>query len=318
MDSILTANLNSSGTPLLGNFESLDASWKFSQKLTDELESACRPLGSSIASIAICGSIKRMEAHSGSDLDLLVVIDDRKVRPSDEEQQDIQRSVWKVVSEHDLLKQLAAPKPGGLFSICASWRNMTDPDQRGIVDADIFTFGHRMHILMDAFSVTGTDAFQHLQKDILTWYSEEQLTSELGGCPPFDWLKQDILRYWHSIHSRAYWLFREDAQKSTTVNLKLRSSRLLQIVAFLLRLQAVERLPQRERLDAMLQSGTRSPLETIVPTLSDERAAQLLTAWEEIWRALQSGVSDLTHATPLIPHLKTLQEQTEHLGFRLL
>lgn len=299
-------------------FAKLDSAWKFSAQLTESLESAFKDLSVSIACIAICGSVKRMEAHSASDLDLIVVVDDREAQLPDDELKQIQHSIWKIVSEHAVLKQFAAPKAGGLFSLCASWRNLIDPQQRGIVDADITTFGHRMHILMDAYPVAGTDSFRQLQKDIFTWYSEESMTSQFGGCPPFDWLKQDILRYWHSIHARAYWLFHDNAQKSATVNLKLRSSRLLQIVAFLSRLRAVERLPLEERLNAILQSGPRSPLETIIPLLSDQRANQLLSAWEKIWQALEGGINDPADATPLISHLRTLRDQTEHLGFRLL
>lgn len=299
------------------NCRALHSAWQFSDRLTASLESAFRVLPKHVAAVLACGSVKRMEAHQGSDLDLIVVIDDRKQDFSLQQQADIQSAVWEIVKQDPAVNVFDAPMAGGLFSVCASWRRLTDRDQRGVVDADITTFGHRMHVLMDAVPVAGSAAFQELQSDVLNWYSEVPLTSAYGGCPPFEWLKQDLLRYWHSLHAQAYWMFQHQPVKSATVNLKLRSSRLLQIAAFLVRLKAVEQVQQNERLQALLDSGTRSPLQTIIPCLTKADAGQLLGGWQNVWKVLESGITENHDPANWAEDLKAIREVIDGLEFGL-
>lgn len=301
----------------LDRFGALQAAWQFSDELTQSLNSAFLNLPDHVTSVAVCGSVKRMEAHRGSDLDLIVLIDDRSKDFSEQQQAEIQTAVWNVVRQDPALNIFQAPKPGGLFSQCVSWRKLTDLEQRGVVDEEVTTFGHRMHVLLDAVPVAGSDAFRKLQASVLAWYSEVSLTSVYGGCPPFDWLNQDILRYWHSLHAQAFWLFREQPVKSATVNLKLRSSRLLQVTAFLLRLRAVQLVEQSDRLQALLDSGTRSPLQTIAPYLSEPDADQLLRAWQNVWEVLESGINEQHDPANWTADLNTIAQKIESLDFRL-
>lgn len=302
----------------LVRFDALHAAWQFSDRLTESLTAAFANLPDGVAAVAACGSVKRMEAHAASDLDLMVLIDDRDREFSDQQQADIQAAVWRIVRDDSALNVFDAPMAGGLFSVCASWRKLTDLTQRGVVDQEVTTFGHRMHVLMDAVPVAGADALKELQAEVLHWYSEDSVTTAYGGCAPFDWLKQDLLRYWHSLHAQAYWLFKDRAVKSATVNLKLRSSRLLQITAILLRLQAAARVQQGDRLTALLNSGTGSPLQTIVPCLSDAAADQLLGAWQNVWKVLEAGITENHDPGNWTSDLQIIREQIGGLGFQLM
>lgn len=302
----------------LDRFDALRAAWQFSDRLTESLKSAFADLPDGVAAVAACGSVKRMEAHAASDLDLIVLIDDRRRDFSDQQQADIQAAVWSIVRNDPALNVFDTPMAGGLFSLCTSWRKLTDLKQRGVVDQEVTTFGHRMHVLMDAVPVAGSGQFKALQADVLHWYSEEYLTSAYGGCAPFDWLKQDLLRYWHSLHAQAYWLFKEQPVKSATVNLKLRSSRLLQISAILLRLKAAAQVQQCDRLPALLASGTRSPLQTVVASLPVADANQLLGAWQNVWKVLEAGIPADHNPANWAADLKVIREQVEGLGFQLM
>ncbi|MEP3482078.1 MAG: nucleotidyltransferase domain-containing protein [Fuerstiella sp.] len=302
---------------LFDGFDALESAWRFSNLVTEDLKTAFRVLPEQVAAVVVCGSVKRMEAHARSDLDLMVVIDDRHQNVPQLQKTQIQDSVWEIVRQDSKLNALDAPMSGGLFTECASWKKLTDVRQRGVVDEDMTTFGHRMHVLMDGVAVSGADAFLRLQADVLEWYSEAELTSAYGGCPPFDWLKQDVLRYWHSLHARAYWVDRDKPAKSAIENLKLRTSRLLQVSAFLLRLRAVQKVPLGERLPALLESGSRSPLQTIVPLLTKADAHQLLSAWQNLWQVLEAGVPEDSDSSNWKASLVAVREQIEGLGFQL-
>lgn len=299
---------------LFEGFSNLRGAYDVSTTVTKSLRQALASLSTDIATVAVCGSVKRLEAHSGSDLDFIVVVDDRQKPVPETVRLNLYRNVWESLRTHPELASFATPKPGGLFSVCASWKDLTDGEMKGVIDEPITTFGHRIHLLMDAVAVSGDDRFAELQEDLFEWYQESDVTNRFGDQSPFEWLKQDVLRYWYSLRARSFWLFRDNQIKSNVVNLKLRSSRYLQISAFLLRLQWAQELPPEQQQSFLLQSSERSPLKTICSKLTEGQSSELLAAWQHIWTTLETGQTDSDRSEEWIPHLKTIRNLVEATG----
>ncbi len=193
-------------------------------------------LPSFVACAAVSGSLARMEGHESSDIDLILVIDDRSHSVTDGEAAAVFSDVWKRLDDLGAVR----PKPGGIFAECARWTQLTDPAAKGRVDESLVTFGHRIQLLMDAQPVTAGERFVELQRALLDWYSETHLAGQFGEPGPFHWLWQDVQRYWRSLRSRTCWVNSHDEAKAVVLNVKLRSSRLILVYAFLLTLQRIQ------------------------------------------------------------------------------
>ena len=89
------------------------------------------------------------------------------------------------------------------------------------------------------------------------------------------------------------------------------------MTAFLLRLKAVQEVRPEDRLRTLLKSGTRSPLQTIVPLLAKADADQLLLAWQDLWQVLEAGVQEDFDSSSWKASLMAVREQIEGLGFQL-
>jgi len=208
----------------------LARAWSDSQvqlaKVRDALHEVLPPF---IACVAVSGSLARMEVHADSDIDLLIVVDDRTVSVSDQQLESVFFDAW------DRLDALGAtrPKHGGIFSVCARWKDLIDPAARGRIDESITVFGHRIQLLMDAQPVTSDETFVVLQRELLEWYSETRVAQLFDESGPLHWLWQDVQRYWRSLRARTSWLYADDPVNSLTLNTRLRSSRLLLVFAFL-------------------------------------------------------------------------------------
>ncbi len=267
--------------------------WKYSVDRVQEIESTigdCLPR--CVACAAVSGSLARMEAHSSSDIDLVIVIDDRRNRISDDEASEIFDSAWKRLDVPGAVR----PKAGGIFSQCARWTELVNPAAKGCIDESINTFGHRIQLLMDAQPITSADRFSDLQKEILHWYSETHLTSMFDESGPFHWLWQDVQRYWRSLRSRTYWLNADDRSRSVTLNVKLRSSRLMLVFAFLLTLQ--EQQTTKRSLTVTIDDLERSLRLTPAERLFGTADAGGLKAWETVWHFLVDAAREPTSDLP--------------------
>ena len=263
--------------------------WSFSAERISALRGLLiqQTLPSQVASIAVSGSLARMEAHERSDVDLLIVVDDRESPVSAAEMAGIYQIVWNRLADSLPDAQLTPPKPGGVFSACASWRQMTDESARGIVNENMTTYGQRMQILLDAQPLYLNRRFSELQQELLKWYSEERITAQFNEAGPFHWLRLEVLRYWYSIQARACWLFADKPTNSLEVNVKLRSSRKLLFTAFLRSLDQSQ--TSVNPVEQMLELRRLTPIETITRTMaSPADIASCIQSYETAWKFCQS------------------------------
>ena len=260
------------------------------------------PFSRHLACVVISGSLSRMECHAASDLDLLIVLDDRGAAVSEETAATLFNEVWRRIDAEGL--GAARPKSGGVFSQCVSWRALTDPAVRGIVNEDVTTYGQRMQLLLDAQPVLHDRSFDELQTELLNWYLETRVSQLFDEPGPFGWLCQDVQRYWRSIWSRAYWLHEDDADKSMEVNIKLRSSRAAIVAAFLHAIEAAQHSggDATDVVAALQGQLTVTPLERLTSGLSTKEASSLLMSYQTVWCFLSGGDSA---ACPLPHEIRT-------------
>lgn len=264
----------------------LTAAWEFSRQRLQQLRTALQqnPVSPHVACVAVSGSLSRMESHTGSDIDLLVVVDDRDGDPGPAVREQIYADTWSIVAAA-LENRPPRPKPGGIFSQTASWKQLTDAGVRGRVDEPITPYGQRMQLLLDAQPVSGHETFAQLQGELLQWSSDPAIVAVFADAGPFHWLTQEIHRYWHSIRARACWLHADEPHKAIHVNVKLRSSRLLLIRTFL---TAIQQCHQREgtaadRRHALAMGCRQVPLERLSDQLCGEDLLTMLTDYESAW-----------------------------------
>ena len=286
-----------SAWPGLGGLES---AWNFSRQLNSDLSCALAHSDTPpcVACVAISGSLGRMEAHESSDLDLLVVIDDADAKLTEPQSRLAFEHIREAISRASCGRQLRPPKPGGIFSVPVSWKNLTDCSRRGVVDEDVTTYGQRMQLLLDAQPVLGHRRFMALQQDLLSWYSEQRVAAMMGEAGPFHWLWQDVQRYWRSIRSRASWLHQDAADRALEVNLKLRSSRLVIVAAFLLSISKASKqsgdVP--DRIGLLCEELAKTPLERLVQHCTGD-PLELLGSYQQLWVRVKDIVRSDTCAT---------------------
>lgn len=287
----------------------LAGAWDFSrqrlQRLVAKLESAAP--SADVACVAVSGSLARMESHGQSDIDLLVVVDDRQTDFPRQLLEEIYGDTWSLV-ESALPEPPQRPMSGGIFSECVLWRQLVDRGVRGQVDEPVTPYGQRMQLLLDAQPIWGHATFARLQAELLHWYSDPPLPAAFGEDAPFHWMTQEIHRYWRSIRARACWLFADQPVKAVHVNTKLRSSRWLLIATFL---EAIRRCHQSEfdlpqRCLWLAEQCRLPPLERVACTLPPEASQSLLAAYETAWLfTQQSG----PHAATIPANVKRALQQ---------
>ena len=289
---------------LATEFPLLATAWDYSRNRISQLQTALakNPLPDHVATVAISGSLSRMEAHSGSDLDVLIVLDDRSVEIDEVARRAIYDQVWHQLKTLAADESLKPPKPGGVFSSCVSWRKLIDPKVRGIVNEDVTTYGQRMQSLLDAQPVTGHSCCQNLQLDLLNWYAETRIADQFAEAGVFHWLWQDVQRYWRSIRARATWLHATEPLKCAEVNLKLRSSRMVLVAAFLQAIEATHAATsdKQNSITDLQKRLTATPIERIALSLADvEERTEFLRCYQSVWdriRQLSQSTVEITNA----------------------
>ena len=262
---------------LLAPFPVLKAACDESRRILADLTQsllACRDVPG-LLSVAVAGSLGRLEQTAHSDVDLIIVVDERKPRNVD-----AAPHVWKQIarSGHD------PPKPGGIFSRPLTRAELVDPSTLGIIDEDVAAFGVRMQLLLEGRLLFGKDAFRSLVRDILLRFFQPD------DPPQYRWsaLLDDLLRYHRSLCARYRFIARNEPARALELQLKAAYSRLLNVSGTLFLL--AESLNSSDPVCVLLECTEWSPLQRIARvgakydrTVSDA----ILSQYQEFLAAMQ-------------------------------
>ena len=228
---------------------------------------AAHNLPPEIETIAIAGSLGRMEATPFSDCDLIVVI--REEIPLDGAlAAELHAAVWRALAPLGL----EAPRRDGIYASPTSRRELLDPATLGKVDEGLRAFGCRFQFLLEAQPVFAPAAYQALAADIVDRYA-----SRYVACDPqkeWSYLLNDLIRYFRSLCVTYQWGSLDNPPAWRLRNIKARHSRLLMYAGLLLLLGESSR-ETRDKPAWLKQRLPLTPLERIahVTSLHGEPAA---------------------------------------------
>lgn len=253
----------------LDAFPLLAASRQRSHALLKELASVCvadREMLAPVACIAAAGSLGRLEAGDGSDLDAIVILRE-SVAPE------------AVAVALDKLWQAAAgvglriPKAEGIYRDGVTPAALVDRDALGSLDEPPGVFGKRMQLLLDARPLFGMHDFQQLRESVFAWYMSPR--AGLGARDPWEYLVNDLVRYACAYTNWQRAKFnRSDTDSWALRQVKLRSTRFVTWLGLWLLVWDA----RESNGDAVTQVRERlalTPLERIVLVLGADFSAPL-------------------------------------------
>lgn len=167
-------------------------SFEIFRGVSSALSHALGAVSEAIMTVAVGGSLGRLEASSESDIDCIVIVDDRK--EFDHEQ--VALMVRKIRAE--LIKTGLRPsKANGIYCRPIRTSRLLDPNGRGSLTEEAAIFGTRMQLLLDARPIYQPSEFQSLRAQLLAWYGCSQ--NRMTHCTH---LLNDLSRY---LHAYAVW-----------------------------------------------------------------------------------------------------------------
>lgn len=207
-------------------YHALSANWKHSgDALRDirlHLEEA--NFDAAVRTVAVAGSLGRMEASERSDCDLIVVLsDDVALKGADgtrtERATSLYDAVWKALEPLSLEK----PKPTGVFATPTSQPELLST--AGDASEGMEVFGKRLLLLLESQPVFGSERYQELIDAIVHRYAGGYV--EHDSTKEWTFLLNDLIRYFRAICVNYQWSFDNEAEKWPLRNIKLRHSRLV-------------------------------------------------------------------------------------------
>ena len=267
------SNLSSDSCPFEPG-STLHERWTFSARRLERIGAAFEVPGmhAGVAVIAVSGSLGRMEAHRGSDCDLIVVLDDNTF-DCEVARADAVGAVWNRLEPLGI----ARPKPDGVFARPSSRGSLLDPGTLGQIDESIVTFGHRIQLLLDSRPCYQAVEFRQTVDAILRRYATAAPSVHSADC--YRVLVDEILRYFRSLTVRTMCLQRHKPGVWRELNIKVRHSRLLNTAAIL----------------AVLADAGKSLAKTddLVKEMSHPPLVRLLRAFDRHEHARRDRVCDL-------------------------
>ena len=240
-------------------------------------------LPESIRSVAVSGSLGRMEQLPQSDCDIIVVVADESLEEGPQRAAVLQQSVW------DALRplQIPAPLPDGIFAQPTSVGQLCDPARRGRIEEEPAVFGKRIQLLLDTQPVYGSEAYRDCVTSILDWYTG----SPADGSSDWTYMQNDLIRYYRSLCVACQWGDRDNPARRWERNAKLRHSRLISYAALLL--LSVEASLLRQPSDWLMAQLTLTPLERLAAVYQRARQpgfARIMEAYDQFLGCLESRV----------------------------
>lgn len=212
----------------LRTYITLQQAWQRSQEMAKQIEATFLDLlpQDVVSTVAVSGSLGRMECLPHSDVDLIVILNNN-YHADEEKSQKIVKQIW------DALGQLGfpVPKANGIFAQATTRVELCNPEAIGQIDEQPALFGKRIQLLLDSQPLFGKENFLQLQAEILDWY---QISLQNNDPAQTNYLVHDLHRYQRALAIRYQFLFRDDPLEWRLLNLKFRNSRFLNHFGLLL------------------------------------------------------------------------------------
>ena len=220
----------------LKEYPALFAAWNRSAKTFAAVKERLHQVDQRVATVAVSGSLGRMEQLNHSDGDFIVLLKDG-IPLDSSEARDAYQNVWSVLNPLGLGK----PKATGIYATSSNRAELCDPDTRGQVAEDVSTFGKRIQLLLDCQPVYGVDAFCNTVHDILERYTSGMVES--NNETRWKYLLDDLIRYFRSLSVMSRWEARERPGYWRLRNVKLRHTRLMMYAGLLILMGEADRQP---------------------------------------------------------------------------
>ncbi|WP_143393592.1 hypothetical protein [Fimbriiglobus ruber] len=274
-----------------------------------------------VRTLAVAGSLGRMEYGDASDCDLLVVLTDA-ARQNPAIANDAYARVWAALEPLDL----ELPKATGTFSSPTSEQHLCDKRNVGAPDEDLRVLAKRLLLLLETQPVYNDDEYEKLITGVVNSYAEGYVDRK----PTKEWvfLLNDLIRYFRSLCVNYQWDFRTEHMKWPLRNTKLRHSRLAMYGGLLLLLGQCS-LETTDKVAWLRRRLRMTPLERIAWTYTSngEDVAKLLGFYEtflseisksEVRTALNKAEPNSYEKRYEIPSYKALKDNSDGFVAELL
>ncbi len=247
------------------------------------------PAFEQLVTVALGGSLGRLEAHPESDLDCILIA--RPLADPRALEQDLERALQLL----DAIK-LKPAKTSGIYRTAVSAAALTAADQHGSLTEPAEVFGKRMQLLLDARPVLHAPAFVALQAAVLDWYGAYFQSVD----PRRGWtsLSNDLCRYLHAYAGWQQFKFTSDSEDSWHLRqAKLRSSRLITFAGLMFLLGHSN--TRADKRDWLLERLRLTPMERLAAIMCRYDAAafrRLLDAYE----CTQAALADPLQRSALV------------------
>ena len=264
----------------LSTCPALDASRAYSNAL---IQRAREALAATVAdleaveTIAVCGSLGRLEANPSSDIDSIIVVDGE---PGHAESAALAERVSQVLGP----LELKASKPWGIYREPIGSASLLEIAALGSLNEPTGVFGKRLQLLLDARPLLHGKAFTRLQARVVDWYATGFLDVKPGSS--WTYLINDLLRYLHSYAAWQQYKFERTRDDSWQLRqAKFRSTRLVTLAGLLVLLG--ESNHDSGKRNWLIERLAYSPLERLALVMNKyDRSAfdEFLEAYEIIHR----------------------------------
>lgn len=232
-----------------------------------------------VVTVAVGGSLGRLEASADSDIDCIVVVDDA-VEESDA------RELMGTVQALLAASSLKLPKADGIYRAPIAPRALLAPSGLGSLEEPPAVFGKRMQLLLDARPVYGHAGCASLQRALLDWYASDFIAAR--ATRGWTLLVNDLMRYLHAYAGWQQFKFARGIDDSWQLRqAKLRGSRLLTFAGLLFLLgESDSRADKLEWVAARLGAPPLARLAEIMEGADPEAYARLLRDYETLFAML--------------------------------
>ncbi len=242
----------------LTRYHAMARNWEFSrgvlQKLRDELKDA---FDDSVVTVAMAGSIGRLEASDQSDADYIMIV--RK-------KEDGERNIG-IMNTYLRGLQLSTPNPKGVFATARTIDELIS--EAGTAGESLDILGKRMLLLLESRAVYSDAGYRETIDTVLNRYATYLMTEPTKE---FVFLLNDLIRYFRFICVNYESNFRRENEKWCIRNVKLRHSRVVMYAGLLLLIGEASK--QGAKIEWLREQLSLTPLDRIaaVYKFNDDRS----------------------------------------------